>query len=89
MKLVLYSFAGSAMVLIGLIAAYVVGGARTMSLRRPWRSTRIHPEFSMLGRSLLCLSALQSWRACGLSIPGRRRATSRRPRRHRCCSPGS
>ncbi len=29
MKLVLYSFIGSAMVLVGLIAAYVVGGAQT------------------------------------------------------------
>ena len=32
MKLALYSFAGSAMVLIGMIAAYVLAGARTMSL---------------------------------------------------------
>jgi NADH-quinone oxidoreductase subunit M len=32
MKLALYSFAGSALVLIGLIAAYVVSGAKTMNL---------------------------------------------------------
>ena len=32
MKLALYSFIGSAMVLIGLIAAYVASGARTMDL---------------------------------------------------------
>lgn len=32
MKLALYSFVGSAMVLVGLIAAYVVSGAKTMSL---------------------------------------------------------
>src|SRR2546429_414621 len=32
MKLALYSFVGSAMVLIGIIAAYVVAGANTMSL---------------------------------------------------------
>ena len=32
MKLVLYSFIGSAMVLVGLIAAYVVAGSRSMSL---------------------------------------------------------
>jgi NADH-quinone oxidoreductase subunit M len=32
MKLVLYSFVGSAMVLIGLVAAYVVAGAHTMNL---------------------------------------------------------
>src|ERR1700756_682131 len=32
MKLVLYSFVGSSMVLIGLIAAYVVAGARTTDL---------------------------------------------------------
>ena len=32
MKLALYSFIGSAMVLIGLIAAYVVAGAKSMSL---------------------------------------------------------
>src|ERR1041385_7650628 len=32
MKLALYSFVGSAMVLIGIIAAYVVAGGKTMSL---------------------------------------------------------
>jgi NADH-quinone oxidoreductase subunit M len=32
MKLALYSFIGSAMVLVGLIAAYVVSGAKTMSV---------------------------------------------------------
>ncbi|MEO6912137.1 MAG: NADH-quinone oxidoreductase subunit M, partial [Edaphobacter sp.] len=32
MKLVLYSFVGSAMVLIGLVAAYVLAGARTLDL---------------------------------------------------------
>jgi NADH-quinone oxidoreductase subunit M len=32
MKLALYSFIGSAMVLVGLIAAYVVSGSQTMSL---------------------------------------------------------
>src|SRR5437763_8858126 len=32
MKLALYSFVGSAMVLIGLIAAYVVAGGKTMNL---------------------------------------------------------
>jgi NADH-quinone oxidoreductase subunit M len=32
MKLALYSFAGSGLVLVGLVAAYVVAGARTMNL---------------------------------------------------------
>src|SRR5581483_3052740 len=32
MKLALYSFVGSAMVLIGIVAAYVVSGAKTMNL---------------------------------------------------------
>src|SRR5208283_3075001 len=32
MKLALYSFVGSALVLIGLIAAYVVSGAKSMAL---------------------------------------------------------
>src|SRR5439155_2147625 len=32
MKLALYSFVGSALVLVGLIAAYVVAGAKTMNL---------------------------------------------------------
>src|SRR3954468_2525164 len=32
MKLALYSFVGSAMVLVGLIAAYVLAGSKTMSL---------------------------------------------------------
>ena len=35
MKLALYSFVGSAMVFIGLIAAYVVSGAHTMNLWPP------------------------------------------------------
>jgi NADH-quinone oxidoreductase subunit M len=34
MKLALYSFVGSAMVLIGLVAAYVVAGAKTMDLEQ-------------------------------------------------------
>ncbi len=33
MKLVLYSFAGSAMVLAGMVAAYVVAGRHTMSMK--------------------------------------------------------
>src|SRR6185295_2942220 len=32
MKLALYSFVGSAMVLVGIVAAYVVAGSKTMSL---------------------------------------------------------
>src|SRR5207245_512786 len=32
MKLAVYSFAGSAMVLIGLIAAFVIAGGKSMSL---------------------------------------------------------
>jgi NADH-quinone oxidoreductase subunit M len=34
MKLALYSFVGSAMVLIGIVAAYVVSGANTMNLEK-------------------------------------------------------
>ena len=47
MKLALYSFVGSAMVLVGLIAAYVVAGARTMDSGANWRSFPFPPHFQM------------------------------------------
>src|SRR5689334_14766416 len=46
MKLALYSFAGSAMVLVGLIAAYAVAGAKTMSLLELSKFTFPH-QFQM------------------------------------------
>src|SRR6202789_3780544 len=49
MKLALYSFAGSAMVLVGLIAAYVVAGARTFDLAELARHNHVFP------------AAFQSW----------------------------
>src|ERR1035437_7804501 len=47
MKLVLYSFVGSAMVLVGLIAAYVVAGSQSMSLGDLARCPS-PPHFQML-----------------------------------------
>jgi NADH-quinone oxidoreductase subunit M len=52
MKLVLYSFVGSAMVLIGLIAAYVVAGAKTTSLNDLARFP-FSPHFQMLAFPLV------------------------------------
>src|ERR1700677_819896 len=43
MKLALYSFVGSAMVLVGLIAAYVVAGARTFDLAELARHNHVFP----------------------------------------------
>jgi NADH-quinone oxidoreductase subunit M len=52
MKLALYSFVGSAMVLVGLIAAYVVSGAKTMSLielaKYPFPETFQHWAFPLV-----------------------------------------
>jgi len=52
MKLALYSFVGSAMVLIGLIAAYVVAGANTTSLGR-LAQYPFSPHFQMLAFPLV------------------------------------
>ena len=52
MKLVLYSFVGSAMVLVGLIAAYVVAGSRSMSLG-DLAGYPFSPHFQMLAFPLV------------------------------------
>src|ERR1019366_7785489 len=52
MKLVLYSFVGSAMVLVGLIAAYVVAGAKTTSLIG-LAQFQFSPHFQMLAFPLV------------------------------------
>ena len=86
MKLALYSFVGSAMVLVGLIAAYVVAGAHTFDLvelaKDPFPLAFQHWAFRWSS------SASPSWRGCGRFTPGRRRATSPRRPPPRCCWPG-
>jgi len=52
MKLALYSFVGSAMVLVGLIAAYVAAGSRSMSLDY-LASAHFSPHFQMLAFPLV------------------------------------
>jgi NADH-quinone oxidoreductase subunit M len=52
MKLALYSFVGSAMVLIGLIAAYVVAGSKTTSLG-DLAQFNFSPHFQMLAFPLV------------------------------------
>ena len=52
MKLVLYSFVGSAMVLVGLIAAYVAAGSRSMSLG-DLAGFPFSPHFQMLAFPLV------------------------------------
>ena len=47
MKLAIYSFVGSAMVLIGLIAAYVVSGAHTMNLLELAKAGTFSHDFQM------------------------------------------
>jgi NADH-quinone oxidoreductase subunit M len=54
MKLAIYSFVGSAMVLVGLIAAYVVAGAKTTSLP-DLAQTSFSPHFQMLAFPLVFL----------------------------------
>ena len=68
MKLALYSFVGSAMVLIGLIAAYVVAGAKTMNLST-WRNFPSLCTFKC-GRFRWCLLASQFWPALAVSHLG-------------------
>ena len=52
MKLAIYSFVGSAMVLVGLIAAYVVAGSRSMSLG-DLAGYPFSPHFQMLAFPLV------------------------------------
>src|SRR5437763_8561040 len=61
MKLALYSFVGSAMVLIGLIAAYVVAGSKTTSLTELAKS--LSRKAFNIGLFPSFLWASQFWRA--------------------------
>jgi NADH-quinone oxidoreductase subunit M len=87
MKLALYSFVGSAMVL--------VGHARALRWSRAWaRSTWIRlsaapclPGFQAWAFPLVFVGS-PFWRAFGRFTPGRRPAMWRRRRRRRCCWPG-
>ena len=87
MKLALYSFVGSAMVLIGLLAAYATAGSHSTGwcnwARRTSRRT------SRCGPSRWCSSASAFWPACGRCTPGRPPATSPRPPPHPWCWPAS
>ena len=87
MKLALYSFVGSAMVLIGLIAAYVVAGAQDDEPGRTGAGSLSRSAFRC-GLSRWCSWVSASWPASGPSTPGRRPATWRRRRPPRCCWPG-
>ncbi|HEX3797799.1 MAG TPA: NADH-quinone oxidoreductase subunit M [Verrucomicrobiae bacterium] len=62
MKLALYSFVGSAMVLIGIIAAYVVAGAKTMNLMElaafPFPETFQHWAFPLVFIGFAILAGL-------------------------------
>ena len=85
MKLALYSFIGSAMVLIGLIAAYIAAGS-------PPRRSPIWPTTRSRRTSRCSHSHWSSWAsrflpASGPSTPGRPPATSPRLPPPPCCSP--
>ncbi len=86
MKLALYSFVGSAMVLIGLLAAYATAGSHSTGLVE-LAHANLPVNFADVGCSRWCLSGSEFWRACGRFTPGRRRATWLRRRRPRCCWP--
>ncbi len=86
MKLALYSFVGSAMVLIGLLASYAISGSHSTGLLSRSRT----PAFlsaSRCGVSRWSSSASAFSPACGRFTPGRRLATWPRPPLRRCCWP--
>ncbi len=90
MKLALYSFVGSHLVLIGLIAAWVVAKAQLghASLNLVDLSQVGFPDrVSTLGVSAGVSSALRFSPAYGRFTPGRRPVTSPRRPPVRCCSP--
>ena len=86
MKLALYSFVGSAMVLIGLLAAYATSGSHSTALdrSRPRRPSCQLPDV-VLSAGLRRLRAFSP--ACGRSTPGRPPATWPRPPPPPCCWP--
>ena len=84
MKLALYSFVGSAMVLIGLLAAYATSGSHSTGLVQLGQAELL-PCTSRCGRSRWSLSASAFSPACGRSTPGRLPATSPRPPPHPWC----
>ena len=86
MKLAIYSFAGSAMVLIGLLAAYTTAGSHSTGLDRAGPRRPAGRAFRC-GASRWSSSALRFWPACGPSTPGRPPATSPRPLPPPCCWP--
>ena len=85
MKLALYSFVGSAMVLIGLLAAYATSGSH--STASPRLRTRACPSASRCGASRWSSWASGFLPACGPFTPGRPPATWPRPLRPPCCWP--
>ena len=84
MKLALYSFVGSAMVLIGLLAAYAISGSHSTGLVA-LANANLAGEFSDVGCFRWCLSDSEYWRACGRFTHGLQPATWLRRRRLRCC----
>ena len=86
MKLALYSFVGSAMVLIVLLAAYYGRGLALHSLDRSGSRGACRCT-CRCGASRWSLSGLRFWPACGRSTPGRRRATWPRRPLPPCCWP--
>ncbi len=83
MKLALYSFVGSAMVLIGLLAAYTTSGSRSTGLVQ-LAHTGLPVSFQMWAFPLVFVG-FGILAGIGPFTLGRRRAMSPRPPRHRCC----
>ncbi len=88
MKLALYSFVGSAMVLIGLLAAYAASGSHSTGLVALAQAD-LPVQRRRCGYSRWSSSASESSPACGPSTPGRPPATSPRQPPPPCSSPAS
>ena len=85
MKLALYSFTGSAMVLIGLLAAYTMSGSHSTALAH-LAHAGLPVSFQMWCFPLVFVG-FAILAVCGRSIAGRPPATLPRPRPRRCCWP--
>ena len=85
MKLTLYLLFGSAFILVGILALYVVGGSRSFSFL-DFQAMSSIPRCSR-GCSSPSTSASASSPASGRCTPGRRTATRRRRPPSRCCTP--
>ncbi len=84
MKLVLYSFVGSALVFVGILALFFAAGGQTFGMI-DLANANVPVDVQRWVFPLYCSSGSRYWPVSGHFIPGHRLATSRHQRQPVCC----